>query len=330
MTVRRAHRIRTRSFARRGAVAAAVAVALATAATVANTAAANDAATGNAATGNAATGNAATGNAATGNAASRTAATPTGAVPARTAVPEATVEKRSGTKKATTTTPVTKNVDEPAPEVPTIDIARYRFDNGGGTVFDETGNGHTLRTRAGHGGRTRTVKHGPGMALAFPRKCAKRKCARVVLQAGSVADLNPGTAPIIFGASVRLSRKQTTDGQNVVQKGYSTGGSQYKLQIDGAAGKPSCAMVGDHSPRIHRVKSSVTVADGRWHKIECRRVGTLLGIFVDGVPRGAVGVPQGLSVANAAPLSLGGKGGYQNNDQFQGILDDVWVAVGPS
>ena len=328
MTVRRAHRTRTRSFARRGAVAAAVAVALATAATVANTAAANDAATGNAATGIAAPATPPPA-AATGDAASRTAATPSGAVPTRTAVPKKTVEERSGTKKATTT-PVTKNVDEPAPEVPTIDIARYRFDNGGGTVFDETGNGHTLHTRAGHGGRTRTVKHGPGMALAFPRKCAKRKCARVVLQAGSVADLNPGTAPIIFGASVRLSRQQTTEGQNVVQKGYSAGGSQYKLQIDGAAGKPSCAMVGDHSPRIHRVKSSVTVADRRWHKIECRRVGTLLGIFVDGVPRGAVAVPQELSVANAAPLSLGGKGGYQNNDQFQGVLDDVWVAVGPA
>lgn len=310
MTVRRVHRTRNRSFARRGAVAAAVAVALATAATVANNAAANDVATGN-------------------NAATRTAATPTGAVPTGTAVTK-TVKTRSATKKATTTKPVTKIVDEPAHEVPTIDIARYRFDNGGGTVFDETGNGHTLRTRAGHGGRTRTVKHGPGKALAFPRKCAKRKCARVVLQASSVADLNPGTAPINFGASVRLSRKQTTEGQNVVQKGYSAGGSQYKLQIDGAAGKPSCAMVGDLSPRIYRVKSSVTVADRRWHTVECRRVGTLLGIFVDGVPRGAVTIPKDLSVANAAPLSLGGKGGFQNNDQFQGTLDDVWVAVGPA
>jgi hypothetical protein len=245
-------------------------------------------------------------------------------------VTKKTVMKRSVTKEATTRKPVTRIVDEPAPEVPTIDIARYRFDNGGGTVFDETGNGHTLRTRTGHGGRTRTVNHGPGKALAFPRKCGKPKCARVVLQAGSAEDLNPGTAPIVFGASVRLSRKQTTKGQNVVQKGYSAGGSQYKLQIDGAAGKPSCAMVGDLSPRIHRVRSSVTVADRRWHTVECRRVGTLLGIFVDGVPRGAVAVPQELSVTNSAPLSLGGKGGYQNNDQFQGILDDVWVAVGPA
>jgi hypothetical protein len=321
MIVRRVHRTRNRSFARHGAVAAAVAVTLAAAATVAGTADAKDVATGNAATRTTAT------SPATAPVAAKQAVTE-----ARTgkAAPERAVPKKTVTKKATTGRPVTRTLDEPAPEVPTIDIARYRFDNGGGTVLDETGNGHTLHTRAGHGGGTRAVKHGPGKALAFPRKCAQAKCARVVLQAGSSVDLNPGTAPIVYGASVRLARKQTTKGQNVVQKGYSAGGSQYKMQIDGAAGKPSCAMVDDVAPRIYLAKSSITVADKRWHTIECRRVGALLSIFVDGAARGAVAVPLELSVVNSAPLSLGGKGGYQNNDQFQGVLDDVWVAVGPS
>jgi hypothetical protein len=39
-------------------------------------------------------------------------------------------------------------------------------------------------------------------------------------------------------------------------------------------------------------------------------------------------VPAGLSVVNDLPLSIGGKGAYQDNDQFQGAVDDVWVSVG--
>jgi hypothetical protein len=215
----------------------------------------------------------------------------------------------------------------PAPPGPLV-VARYAFDQAGRTVADLSGHGHTLRIRAGHGGRTRMVRHQPGRALAFPKKCTDSTCARVVLQAPHSPELNPGTSPFAFGATVKLSRKQTSKGQNVVQKGYSARGSQYKLQIDGAAGKPSCVLVGENRPRIRLVKSSVTVADNTWHRIECRRVGIAWSIVVDGVPRGLIAVPANLSVANTSPLSLGGKGGYQDNDQFQGAFDDVWLSVG--
>jgi hypothetical protein len=33
-------------------------------------------------------------------------------------------------------------------------------------------------------------------------------------------------------------------------------------------------------------------------------------------------------VLNHIPLSVGGKGSFTDNDQFQGILDDVWVQIG--
>jgi hypothetical protein len=221
-----------------------------------------------------------------------------------------------------------QDADEPVPAPGPVPVARYSFDGPGGIVVDDSGYGHTLRTRAGHRGRVRVVAHAAGKALAFPKKCAGAKCAKVVLQAADAAELNPGAAPIAFGATVRLARRQATEGQNVVQKGYSAGGSQYKLQIDGAAGKPSCALVDEHTPAIRRVKSSVTVADSRWHRIECRRIGAALSIVVDDVARGTTVIPDALSVLNTAPLSIGGKGGYQDNDQFQGMLDDVWVAVG--
>jgi Concanavalin A-like lectin/glucanases superfamily len=210
-------------------------------------------------------------------------------------------------------------------------VARYGFDTTTGTMADNSGRGHTLTVVADHGGAVRMIPHGTGGAVAFPARCtatAKSRCPHVVLQTPATADLDPGTRPIAYGAAVRLARNQTTKGQNVLQKGYSVTGSQYKLQIDGAPGRPSCVLVDDKRPGIRLVRSSVTAADGTWHTIECRRTGTVFSILVDGILRGLRAVPAGLSVRNNGPLSVGGKGTSANNDQFQGALDNVWVRIG--
>jgi hypothetical protein len=127
---------------------------------------------------------------------------------------------------------------------------------------------------------------------------------------------------------VLLGRSETSDGENILQKGYSTGGGQYKLQVDGVAGRPSCTMVDQTAPAIYVAKSNVSIADGGWHAVECRRVGTSLAVLVDGVVQGGADLPAGLSVVNTTPLSLGGKGLTENNDQFHGALDDVWISIG--
>jgi hypothetical protein len=49
--------------------------------------------------------------------------------------------------------------------------------------------------------------------------------------------------------------------------------------------------------------------------------------LVDGTVRGTATVPAGLSVDNTAPLTLGGKGLSDDNDQFHGALDDAWVSI---
>ena len=208
-------------------------------------------------------------------------------------------------------------------------VARYGFDGGRSTAIrDETGRGHTLRLVAANGGTVRAVPHRSGQALRFPAKCtAGSRCPRAALQSPNSADLNPGTRNISFGAEVLLARSQTSRGQNIVQKGYSTTSSQWKLQIDGTAGLPSCVLVGAN-PGIKIVRSSVSVADGSWHTVECRRTSTLLRVIVDGVVRGTREISPRLSIANKRPLSIGAKGAYADNDQFQGILDDVWVRIG--
>jgi hypothetical protein len=207
--------------------------------------------------------------------------------------------------------------------------ASYNFDSTDvdGTFDDGSGSGHVLKVAA-RGAALRSTPHGNGQAVVFPDRCAGTGCSRLVLRAANAADLNPGSKPIRFGANVLLAAGQTSEGENILQKGYSTTGGQYKLQVDGTKGKPSCVLSDRSSTTIHSARSTVSIADGGWHSVECRRAGTALSILVDGVVRGTAAVPAGLSIDTTQPLSLGGKGLAENNDQFHGTLDDAWVAIG--
>jgi len=180
------------------------------------------------------------------------------------------------------------------------------------------------------GGALSSVARGGGLAVRFPGPCATyggKECARAILESGPADVLNPGTAPLRYGATVRLAPDETTKGANVIQKGFSQGDSQYKLQIDGAEGRPSCVLVGAGSTQINVAQSSVSVADGQWHVIECSRSGATLTIVVDGVTRGQINVPIDLSIVNKEPLRIGGKGISPNNDQFTGSIDDAFVII---
>jgi hypothetical protein len=229
--------------------------------------------------------------------------------------------------QASITLPLLPAGSDPVAPSSSADAVRFSFD-GTAALADVSGHGHDLSPVARHGGSFTTVPHDGGGALSFPPPCHDEPCPRIALRAVTAADLNPGTKPLRYGASIKLAADQTTKGENVLQKGYSARGSQYKLQIDGVAGDPSCVLVDDSRPTIHLAMSSVSVADGRWHTLECRRRGDRLIVLVDGVPRGSATVPADLSVRNRIPLSVGGKGSFTNNDQFQGELDDVWVSIG--
>ncbi|WP_189113714.1 LamG-like jellyroll fold domain-containing protein [Pilimelia terevasa] len=206
--------------------------------------------------------------------------------------------------------------------------ASWSFDTPvGGGYRDSSGGGHGLRAVARYGGRVAAVSRPPGRAVAFPARCPGA-CARAILQTPHAASLNPGTARIRWGGLVRLARGQAGGGQNLVQKGYADRGGQYKLQVDGAAGRPSCAVVGTGAGRTHLALAAVSVADGAWHGVQCGRSGTALVIWVDGVPRGRARVPAGLAIRPTAPVRLGGKGVSLGNDQFHGALDHVWIRIG--
>ncbi len=208
-------------------------------------------------------------------------------------------------------------------------VASYNFDTtiADGTFDDGSGNGHLLRAVVRNGGAVKLVPHAAGQAVEFPRKCATDDCARMVLQAADTPDLNPGTSPLRFGAAVKLAPEETGAGENIVQKGYSTSGGQYKLQVDGISGKPSCGMSDKSSTTVHLARSKDSIADGQWHRLECRRSGSTLSILVDDELKRSVEIPATLSVVTTQPLSIGGKGVGADNDQFHGSLDDVWIRI---
>jgi hypothetical protein len=208
-------------------------------------------------------------------------------------------------------------------------VARYRFDGPGEAAWsDVSGHGHTLTPIAGDRGVAAFIPHGAGTAVRFPAPCDSDRCPRLALRSPSTAALNPGSRPLRYGASVLLDPGDTSDGQNVLQKGYSAEGSQYKLQIDGRAGRPSCALVGVTERTIHLAVAGPTVADGTWHAVECRRDGATLTVLIDGTAHGSTRIPAGLSIDIDQPLSIGAKGAYDDNDQYRGLLDDAWIAIG--
>jgi hypothetical protein len=208
-------------------------------------------------------------------------------------------------------------------------VASYNFDTtiADGTFDDGSGHGHLLRAVIRNGATVTLTPHGAGQALTFPPKCTGATCPRLVLQAAATPDLNPGAGPLRYGAGVLLAAAETTSGENILQKGYSTGGGQYKLQADGVSGRPSCVMSGADK-KVYMARGRTSIADGNWHTLECRRTGPTLSMVVDGQLQVNAAIPSDLAVTTTEPFSIGGKGAGANNDQFHGSVDDVWVHVG--
>jgi hypothetical protein len=207
---------------------------------------------------------------------------------------------------------------------------RYTFDGGTDKPIVDTNGRHPLSPLGQNGGNLTLVPEGGGLAVDFPERCTlprERDCPRAILEGARDDALNAGTRPLRYGASVRMTRDDLADGANVVQKGYSVGGvSQFKLQVDHRQGHPSC-VVASHS-RIYRAEPALDIADGAWHDVSCARTGPRLTITVDGVERASVPIPASVSIANAEPLRIGGKGPNKNNDQYAGQIDNAFLTIG--
>jgi hypothetical protein len=216
-----------------------------------------------------------------------------------------------------------------------VDIAaapislRYSFDAGLGRSIADADGAFPLDPISQNDGTLEFVPRDAGMAMRFPTRCTLEEeiCPRAILEGARVDALNPGTRPLEYGASVLMTHDDLADGANVMQKGYSVGGiTQFKLQVDHLEGRPSCVIASKQ--KIFKVQPKVDVADGVWHALSCNRNGSQLTMTIDGVESGSVFVPPSLSIANAEPLRIGGKGARTGNDQFAGRIDDVHLTIG--
>lgn len=207
---------------------------------------------------------------------------------------------------------------------------RYTFDGGVDKPITDQNGQHQLRPLGQNGGALTLVPEGLGLAVDFPPRCTlirDRDCPRAILEGLRDDALNPGSRPVQYGASVLMTRADLADGANVMQKGYSVGGvSQFKLQVDHVLGHPSCVITGQRA-HIYRAEPQMDVADGMWHDLSCTRTQNRLILAVDGVDRASVAVPPTLSIANAEPLRVGGKGPNKGNDQFAGEIDNVFLTI---
>jgi hypothetical protein len=169
---------------------------------------------------------------------------------------------------------------------------------------------------------------GRGDAVAFPEKCAAPVgCPRAMVEVPADPALNPGASDFEYGAAVWLSPDQTTTGSNIVQKGrFGTAGGQWKLQVDNVAGEPSCVVRSGADELL--VRSSVSISDSAWHFVSCRRDSEGLSIHVDDTVDRAAGRTG--SVDSEWPVRVGSPGVGDQDDQFHGRVDDVFLRVIPA
>lgn len=180
-----------------------------------------------------------------------------------------------------------------------------------------------------NGGRVTRVPgaDGSSTAVAFPAACERpRGCPRAMVEVESRRGLDPGRAPFEYGATVWLAPDQTTSGSNIVQKGrYGTEGGQWKLQVDDPEGKPSCVVRSTRGELV--VVSSASIADSRWHHVVCRRDARGVSISVDGAVDRRAGRTG--AVSTPWPVRVGSPGVGDDDDQFHGRVDDVFLRILP-
>jgi hypothetical protein len=220
----------------------------------------------------------------------------------------------------------------PASAVPAT-VARYSFDAGAsttGVIASNSARGLPLKIRSSGGGAARFGVRAPGKYFAFPPRCAATAttCARLLLEGGDDIDLDPGTKPFRWGATINATAGQVGQSANVMQKGVASTESQWKLQIGGVRPRAQCVVVGVGSAKAYIARSDVDIIDGKWHQLTCLRSATLLAVVVDGSMRGKIALPSTLNISNAMPLRVGGPNLQATGDMYNGALDDVFAALG--
>lgn len=238
----------------------------------------------------------------------------------------------------------TATVSGPALDDPTV-LITFEDEPRGKAVsaFEQRGSlDERARALTTNGGRV-TVEEGPegGHARlpAFDRSPSGARAVIVLEPEEGDESLDPGDGDFRFGAKFALDRVSEghggDNGNNLVQRGLAADATQYKLQVE--RGKASCRVAGSGGEVV--VKSRSSVQPDTWYTLTCTRQGDELSLKVEAadgtVDEVSANGDMGSVVAEpGTPLVVGGKvdGAGRvltgNSDQFNGAVDDVFVALG--
>jgi hypothetical protein len=200
----------------------------------------------------------------------------------------------------------------------------------GAIVTDSSGLGNNAVVATAFDGSITAVGDTIGTVLAYPANCATAPCPSALAQIAEHFSLDPLMDDFEWGARVLMQPYETADGENIVQKGITDEpGGQWKLQVDKAGGLPSCVVSGrvpgEATDRRVVLRGSLGVADGVWHQVTCRRDEAGLQILVDGQLTGSATMPV-VNLDSNAPVTIGANRVTPSpNDQFHGMLDDVFM-----
>jgi hypothetical protein len=212
--------------------------------------------------------------------------------------------------------------------------------------FDGSGSTGTLpvttAVTSSGGGAIESADGVDGSAADFPAwdgSSAPYERVAVTVRSNDPSDpLSPGLRDFSFGASFSLDAKTqggNDNGNNLVQRGLYDDPAQYKLQID--EGHVSCRIEGSRGAPF--VKSRTAVDRNTWYTATCSRIDGVMTLTVQPVggeaesasTRSTAGsVDMGSS---SVPLAVGAKVSPSgtvvagNADQFNGLVDDVFVNV---
>ncbi|WP_448613884.1 laminin G domain-containing protein [Modestobacter sp. URMC 112] len=201
----------------------------------------------------------------------------------------------------------------PAAAAPVL-VTSWNMGDGGSTMSDATGRGHTGTLR------NVTVRQ-PGVS-GYGYGFFKTPSYVSVPSSG---DFRPGTGNMKITMSVRFAEPPTTavKDYDLLRVGLSTtAGGSYKVEVV-QNGRGYCNFRG--SSGGVSISAGPNLADDRWHRMSCARSGNAVVLTVDGTSYSRSG-PIG-SITSSATLYIGAKDGG-GADQYTGLMDSVTITKG--
>lgn len=114
-----------------------------------------------------------------------------------------------------------------------------------------------------------------------------------------------------------------THNQEIIDKWDNSNSSffAFTIRYNGSNGLVSAGQYSE--PNFPGLASNTDLRDGRWHHVAFTKNGSLLSLYVDGVPQGDVTDNASGTTINTLPLNIGRRG--DGNNYFKGEIDEVRI-----